>query len=316
MLSNDSNKPYDILTFGDMCVDLIMTGDDVVPEFGQVEKLVDDYELEMGGSCNIFACQAAKLGLKVGILGRVGEDDFGRLILQRLDESGVDTQHVIVDPAVKTGLGVALCKDNNRAILTYIGSLNAVYPEDITDELLRSSDHIHHGSYFLHSNLRPEMRKIFQRALALGLSTSLDTNWDPDETWNSGLQDLLPLTDVFFPNEQEARLISQKNTVDESIKVFEKIGIHISAVKRGERGAVVGSGKQKFTCELPPVSGGDSIGAGDSFDAGFLVGWLRDYPLDECLRIACNCGREVANQVGGLRGQPTWETVTRLANIY
>ena len=109
MSPNDSNKPYDIITFGDMCVDLIMTGEDVVPEFGQVEKLVDDYELEMGGSCNIFACQAAKLGLKVGILGRVGDDDFGRLIIRRLQESGVDTQHVIVDPMIKTGLGVALC---------------------------------------------------------------------------------------------------------------------------------------------------------------------------------------------------------------
>jgi ribokinase len=316
MFPSDPNKPYDILTFGDLCVDLIMTGGDIVPEFGQVEKLVGDYELEMGGSCSIFACQAAKLGLKVGILGRVGDDDYGRLIIRRLDESGVDTRHVIVDPNIKTGLGVALCQDNDRAILTYLGSLNAVYPEDVSDDFLASACHLHHGSFFLHSNLRPAMPNIFQRALRLGLTTSLDTNWDPDESWNSGLHDLLPLTDVFFPNEQEARLISQTDTVDESTKTFEKIGIHIIALKRGEHGAVVASGKQKFTCELPAVSGGDGIGAGDSFDAGFLAGWLRGFPLEECLRIACHCGREVASQVGGLRGQPTWELITRLANIY
>ena len=125
------SKQYDILTFGDMCVDLIVTGEDVVPQFGQFEKLVEDYELEMGGSCNIFACQAAKLGLRVGIIGRVGDDDFGRLVLRRLVESGVDIQHVIIDPALKTGLGIALCQGNDRAILTYLGSLNAVYPEQI-----------------------------------------------------------------------------------------------------------------------------------------------------------------------------------------
>ena len=199
-----------------MCVDLIVSGDDVVPQFGQVEKLVGDYELELGGSCNIFACQAAKLGLKVGILGRVGEDDFGRLILRRLDDSGVDTQHVIVDPGIKTGLGIALCKDNDRAILTYLGSLNAVYPEDVSDEFLLSPGTC--TTAVISCTPTCDLRWLisFKRALALGLTTSLDTNWDPDETWNSGLQDLLPLSDVFFPNEQEARFISLTDTVDES----------------------------------------------------------------------------------------------------
>src|SRR5512133_692513 len=103
-----ASRQYDILTVGDMCVDLIVTGDDVVPQFGQFEKLVGDYDLEMGGSCNIFACQAAKLGLRVGVIGRVGDDDYGGLVLRRLVESGVDVQHVIIDPAVKTGLGIAL----------------------------------------------------------------------------------------------------------------------------------------------------------------------------------------------------------------
>ena len=309
-------KQYDIITFGDMCVDLIVTGNDVVPEFGQVEKLVGNYELEMGGSCNIFACQAAKLGMRVGILGRVGNDDFGSLILRRLDESGVDTQHVMVDPNLKTGLGIALCKENDRAILTYMGSLNAVYPEDISDELLRSSAHIHHGSYFLHSNLRPAMVDIFNRGLSLGMTTSLDTNWDPNETWNSGLQDLLPLVDVFLPNEQEAKRISRTDSVEESIRAFKKLGVHITALKRGEYGAIAASGNRTFTCELPPVSGGDSIGAGDSFDAGFLTGWLQEFPLDECLHIASYCGREVASHLGGLQGQPTWEMVADNVNIY
>lgn len=312
---DNSLKEYDIITFSDMCVDLIMTGEDVVPQFGQVEKLVGNYELEMGGSCNIFACQAAKLGLRVGILGRVGEDDFGRLILRRLSECGVDTRHVLVDPNLKTGLGVALCQGDDRAILTYMGSLNAVMPEDVTDEFLASARHLHHGSYFLHTNLRSHIPAIFRRAHTLGLTTSLDTNWDPAEIWNASLPEALKLTDIFLPNDQEARFISRAGSVDEAMRVFQDIGITITAIKQGAAGATAIAPGERFTCVLPAAAGGDSIGAGDSFDAGFLAGWLRGLRLDQCLRIASHCGREVASQTGGLRGQPDWKKVLHLAQI-
>lgn len=315
MKSSVSLKKYDIITFGDMCVDLIVTGDDVVPQFGQVEKLVGDYELEMGGSCNIFACQAAKLGLKVGILGRVGDDDFGRLVLRRLSESGVDIRHVIIDSTIKTGLGVALCKDDDRAILTYLGSLSEVYPEDISDDFLCSARHLHHGSFFLHTNLRPSIPEIFQRARDLDLTTSLDTNWDPDESWNSNLNETLALTHVFLPNDQEARFISGKDEEEAAFKIFQEIGVAITAIKLGTDGAVMAAGNQRFSCVLPEVTGGDSIGAGDSFDAGLLAGWLRGLPMADCLKIASHCGREAASQVGGLSGQPDWAQVQHLVGF-
>lgn len=306
---------YDILTVGDMCVDLIISGEDVVPEFGQCEKIVGDYELEMGGSCNIFACQAAKLGLRVGIIGRVGDDEYGRLVLQRLVESGVDVQHVIVDPTVKTGLGIALCQGNDRAILTYPGSLNTVYPEQITDSLLRSARHLHYGSYFLQTNLRPAVPAIFAQARALGLSTSLDTNWDPDENWNGTLQRTLLLTDIFLPNEKEAMYISRAATVNEAIRVFREMGVGIIAVKRGEKGALVDVRGERYTCTLPARYGGDSVGAGDSFDAGFLASWLRGLPWDQSLRLACHCGREVVSRAGGIQGQPDWSAASQMAGI-
>jgi sugar/nucleoside kinase (ribokinase family) len=306
---------YDILTFGDMCVDLTVTGEDVIPHFDQVEKLVGDYELEMGGSCNIFACQAARLGMRVGVVGRVGDDDFGRLVVRRLAECGVDVQHVSVDSSLKTGLGIALCQGNDRAILTYLGSINAVFPGDISDDLLRSARHVHHGSYFLHTHLLPAIPEIFRRARTLGLSTSLDTNWDPEEKWNGTLPDCLPLADVFLPNEQEALYISRTSSIDEALRFFQGLGVAITAVKQDEKGALVDARGERHVCVLPPVTGGNSIGAGDSFDAGFLAGWLRGLPLDQCLQIACQCGREVAATVGSLSNQPNWATAIHLAGI-
>jgi sugar/nucleoside kinase (ribokinase family) len=307
-----SERRYDVITFGDMCVDLIVTGTDVVPRFGQVEKLVDDYVVEMGGSCCIFACQAARLGLRVGILGRVGDDDFGRLILRRLDECGVDTRNVIVDPTLKTGLGIGLCQGDDRAILTYMGSICGVGPDDVTDEFLSSARHLHHGSFFLHTRLLPHMPDIFRRAKALGLTTSLDTNWDPDERWDSTLADLLPLTDVFMPNDREARYISRGSDLEDAAARLRAQGVTIVTIKRGAGGARVYDAQRAYGCIVAPATGGDSVGAGDSFDAGFLAGWLRGLPIDQCLDIACHCGRSAASAVGGLRGQLTWEAVSRL----
>ncbi len=303
-------RRYDIITFGDLCVDLIMTGDDVVPQFGQVEKLVDDYVVEMGGSNSIFACQAAKLGLKVGILGRVGDDDFGRLILRRLDECGVDTSHVIVDPALKTGMSIALCQNDDRAILTYLGSLCALGPQDVRDEFLASARHLHHGSFFLHTGLVSHMPDIFARARDLGLSTSLDTNWDPEEKWNSMLTELFPLTDLIMLNEQEARHITGRENLDEAAGWLRQRCVPTVTLKLGAAGARVYAEQTVLECGVTAATGGDSVGAGDSFDAGFLAGWLRGLPMDQCLKIACECGRSVASATGGLEGQPTWDMIS------
>jgi sugar/nucleoside kinase (ribokinase family) len=310
MAGRESEREYDVIVFGDTCVDLVVTGADVVPRFGQVEKLVDDYAIEMGGSCCIFACQAARLGLRVSILGRVGDDGFGRLVLRRLGECGVDTRHVIVDPALKTGLGIALVQGRDRAILTYLGSLCAIGPEDVTDEFLASARHLHHGSYFLHTRLRPHMPGIFRRARDFGLSTSLDINWDPDERWNSTLPDVLSLTDVFLPNDQEAIHLSGCSNLDEAA-VWLRDRVPVVAMKRGADGARLYYEREMIECTVSPATGGDSIGAGDSFDAGFLAGWLRGLPMDRCLDIACACGWSVADAVGGLAGQPTWADVSQ-----
>ena len=299
----DNHKSFDVLTFGDLCVDIIVSGDDVRPQFGQVEKLVGDYTLEMGGSCSLFACQAARLGLRTAILGRVGDDSFGRLVVRRLQECGVDTRYVTVDPQLKTGMGIALCQDNDRAILTYMGTINVLQSGDVTDDLLRSARHLHHGSYYLHTGLLPGIPDIFKRAKQLGLSTSLDPNWDPHEQWDANLAEVLPYTDILMPNEQEARFISHQSSVAQAVSRFHEQGVPLLAVKLGAQGALVDDGQATLRRTVTPVSGGDSIGAGDSFDAGFLAGWLGGQPLERCLALACACGSSVASKVGGLAGQ-------------
>jgi len=303
---------YDILTFGDMCVDLILSGGDITPRFGQVEQLVGDYSLEMGGSACLFACQTARLGLQTAVLGKVGPDLFGQLALQRLAERGVDTSHITIDPGLKTGLGLALVKDGDRAILTYPGSLDALTPGEISHTFLASTRHLHHASYFLQAKLRPAIPEIFEHAQACGLTTSLDTNWDPEERWDGGLRAALAHTDIFLPNRQELACITGAANLEAGLCATHDLGPPVVAVKLGSQGACASDGVRLFRCRVTPVSSGDSVGAGDSFDAGFVVGRLRGLPLPECLKLACACGRAVAGAVGGLASQPDWDSIEAL----
>ena len=265
--------------------------------------------MEMGGSACIFACQTAKLGLTTGIFGRVGPDPAGALMLQRMNESGVDTSLVIEDPALKTGLGVALTKpDGDRAILTYGGSLNAVYPADITDAFLRRGRHLHYCSYYLQTNLQPAVPDMLRRARALGLTVSLDTNWDPAETWDGGLREAIAQTDLFFPNENEALAITRQAELSGALDVLHRWGRPelIVAVKRGEQGALVSAGGAQIEVPVAPVETlMDTIGAGDSFDAGFVTGWLRGLSPAACAALGNACGRASTQARGGIRGQPT-----------
>ena len=307
-----SSKPYDIVVFGDTCVDLILNDADVVPEFAQVEKLVAGYDLEMGGSCCIFAAQAAKLGLKVALVGRVGADAFGQLIVDTLSAAGVDTRYIVVDCALRTGITVHLVQGDDRAMLTHPGSLSAVTIEDVTDELLRSARHLHYGSLYLQTGLLPHWIDILGRAKRLGLTTSLDTNWDPEQVWDHGLAQALPYVDVLLPNEQEAIHLSGQAEAGAAFAHLRQ-RVPLLVVKRDIAGALAWEGEGSFVqAVLPAVRGGDGIGAGDSFDAGFLAGWLAELAVPTCLSIACQCGRAVAGAVGGTAAQLSLAQIAEL----
>jgi sugar/nucleoside kinase (ribokinase family) len=151
-----------------------------------------------------------------------------------------------------------------------------------------------------------------RQARALGLTTSLDTNWDPEERWNSTLAEALSHTDLFLPNEEEALHIAGCSGIEQAVAHFRALGIPLIAVKRGAQGAQAYDAQQRYECTTEPAPpGGDSVGAGDSFDAGFLAGWLRGRSIPECLEIGCRCGRAVTGAVGGLRGQPTWAEIAQ-----
>jgi sugar/nucleoside kinase (ribokinase family) len=300
------NREYDVLVAGEINPDLILSGD-VEPAFGQVEKVVDSAVLTVGSSSVIFACGAARLGLRVAFIGKCGDDLFGRFMLEEMRKRTVDTSPVIVDPLLSTGLTVILNKGDDRAMLTFPGAIGALRADEIPDDLLRRARHLHVASYFLQDALRPGLPDLFRRARALGLTTSLDTNYDPTERWE-GLDQLLPLTDVFLPNATEACALTGVPDVEEAAARLARI-VRVVAVKLGAEGALGVQGEQMARMPSLPVAVVDTVGAGDNFDAGFLYGYLHGWPLERALRLGTVCGALSTRAAGGVAGQPTLDEV-------
>ena len=295
-------KKYDVITAFDICVDFLMDLGTTIPEFGQKEKLVDGYNLEMGGSACIFACQCAKLGLTTTGVGSIGNDSFGNFMLDCLKNDGVDTTHIRPNKD-KTALTLALNKpDGDRGMLTYMGAMDTVEGPWLM-ELLPQTRHWHICSYFLLKKIQPEYPTLLKKAKELGVTISLDTNWDPEETWSSGIQDVLQYVDIFLPNENELMLITGKNTMEAALKHAARF-VPIVVVKCGEDGAYAHSLGNMYNHAANKVTVADTVGAGDSFNGGYVYGFLQGLPIEECLRIATTCGSMSVTKHGGTAGQP------------
>ncbi len=303
-------RRFDVLVIGEINVDLILRAQEIVPTFG-AEKLVEDCELTMGSSSVITACGMARLGLRVAFCGRVGDDQFGRFMLNEMAARGVDVSPVIVDPAVKTGITVSLSTPRDRAMLTYLGgTIDGMSAEDVPGDLLSRAHHIHVGSFFLQTRLQPGLASLFARARAQGATTSLDVGWDIHGRWDGGLWDTLAQTDVFLPNETEAAHISG---LEDETAACARLAAHVAggagvvAVKLGARGAIARRGREAVQASIVPVTVIDTTGAGDSFNAGFLYGFRQGWPLARALRMGTVCGSLSTRAAGGTAGQPTLE---------
>jgi len=225
-------------------------------------------------------------------------------MLGAMEARGVDTSACVIDDALTTGLSVIFSQPHDRAILTHLGAISALRVNQVDRAVLRRARHVHVGAYFLLDALRPDLPALYAQAHEMGLTTSLDTNWDPSGGWDGGLAQLLPECDVFMPNEAEAQFIARRDDLDTAL---DALAVHVPtlAVKLGAEGGLARQGETIVRAPSLPVKVVDTTGAGDSFDAGFLYGYLNGWPLEKSLRLACACGSLSTRTAGGTTGQAT-----------
>ena len=292
-----AQSKFDVAVVGELNLDIILSG---LPENFQLDRehLADDLKVTLGSSSAIFAHNLALLGNKVSFSSAIGDDAFGEICLQRLGESGTDLAGVRRHKDRQTGLTVILAKNMQRYILTYPGTMSAMRYEDLDLEYVCHAKHFHLSSYFLQRALRPKMATLFRYLKERGLTTSLDTNDDPDEEWSEDLLPLLKYVDILLPNEREACKISRTQSVKDAAKVLSDL-VPLVVVKRGSQGALAQRGTEIFSA--PPLASAfvDAVGAGDSFDAGFIHQYIRGAKIEDCLKFGNIAGALSVTHSGG-----------------
>ncbi|NLO07463.1 MAG: carbohydrate kinase family protein [candidate division WS1 bacterium] len=294
--SREPRRDYDVVVVGDLNIDLILSGLPRLPQFGE-EILARDVVRRIGGSAANFAVCCARLGLRVAFVANVGCDDFGDFLVRQLQQWGVDDAHVGRDPELATGLTVSLSGDVDRAFVTYVGTIDSLTAEDVPRELLSRCRHLHIASYFLQTRLQPGCQELAEAAHEAGASVSLDTGYDPSEEWDGDLLDLLPVVDVFMPNEVEAQQITATETVDAAFAAL--CGMTpLVVVKTGPDGALASGDGETVQVPAFPTDVMDTTCCGDAFDAGFISGLLAGRPLRESVALGNACGGLMASVKG------------------
>ena len=307
-------KQFDIAAIGELNVDIILNGIESEPEIGK-EKFAREMTVTLGSSTAIFAANAAALGSKVCFVGMVGKDSFGSLVCTSLEAKDVDTGYLIYG---NTPTGATICMNygEDRANLTYQGAMDVMGFDDISPEVFVKAKHIHLSSLFMQSALLRDIHKVLDAAAANGVTVSLDTQWDPMETWALDYRNVLPKVTVFLPNEKELQALTGAADLESAISAVLPYLGRAMVVKCGSKGSllVLKDGTRTFLPAFLNKNVVDAIGAGDSFNSGFVSAFVKGLPLEECQRTGNLTGAVNTTAAGGTGAFVSLEAVRKVCS--
>jgi len=307
-----SNRNLDVLVVGELNVDLILNEIQGFPEVGK-EIVARTMKITLGSSSAIFASNLSSLGSSVAFLGKIGQDDFANLVLSSLRAKKVNTDHIISSAEHSTGLTVVMNYDMDRANVTYPGAMEHLEENEVTDAILSKFRHLHVSSIFLQPGLLKGAAILFKRAKKLGLTTSMDPQWDPSEEWDLDLHGLLPHIDIFMPNTEEFKHLTKSGDIASGIQSVSSVANTI-VIKDGINGAHVWNQDQLFSKPaFINEEAVDCIGAGDSFNAGFIREFLKGEPLLRCLEAGNATGALNTMAPGGTTAFEDMEKIRKIA---
>lgn len=292
----------DIVVVGDINVDLIFTGLPSLPSLGEL-KHAKSMRFTLGGSSAIFAHNIARLGASTGFVGKVGKDHLGDFLIETLKSAGVDTSRIVRDSALPTGICVSMSFPNDYAMVSYPGIRESFSLLEIDIDYIKQARHLHMSSFYLQPGLQPGTIELFRQAKHAGLTTSLDPDHDPHQTWNGGMHQLLHDVDLFLPNEVEATNIARIAELEAAGKCLAGFG-HTAVIKVGAKGVCVFCGDKQIHAPAFAIQPVDTTGAGDSFNAGFVFQHLRGAPLAKCIAWGNACGALSTRALGGTEAFP------------
>lgn len=270
---------------------------------------VDDLVLNIGGGAANTAVDLARLGVQAAICARVGDDIFGRFATETLRGRGVDCTALKVDPNQSTSQTLIVnVKGQDRRFIHAGGANRGFVAEDLDAALARGPRVLHIGYFLILPNLDAHaLAERFRRARAQGTLTLLDVATPGPGDYLDRLRVVLPETDVFVPNTDEAELILGESDPVRQARAFREMGAKRVVITLGERGVVSLSEEREVRLGVYPISFVDGSGGGDAFNAGYILGLLEGRPELECLKLASAVGASCVRAVGTTEGVFTRE---------
>jgi sugar/nucleoside kinase (ribokinase family) len=265
--------------------------------------LIETVTQQLGGNAGSTSYTLGKLGIPTFIVTLTGRDAAADSVITRLQSAGVDTSRIM---RIAAPTSIAICLVNQageRALLYHLGAAAEPFP----DFPISGATHFHLAAVFRMTHLRTAAPDVLRRAKDLGMTTSVDTQWDTENEWMKVLGPSLPSTDLLFVNEDEARMLTGFSGIEAAGRALLSAGAGTVCIKLGPRGCQVFSGHSSFASPGFPVQAVDSTGAGDCFSAGYIAALQRNLSHQEAARIANAAGALSVQQLGATTGILGWE---------
>lgn len=293
----------EIVSIGRINIDVVMNVDKLPKANEHVFSQHSSFTF--GGSAANFATQSAKLGVKTGLISCVGDDLYGDLILKSLNDIGVDTKSILVLDKQPTGLFfLAHSPNDGDAVYAELGANKFLEKHIIDEEYLTRVRTLHiSGGYPM------LMARAIDHATTQGMIVSVDPGRAAADV---DFSRILKQIDLMFLNQAELKEYFGIEPVEKELREFAKKFPGILIVKMGEKGSIATDGFEYIKSPIFEVPVVDTLGAGDSFAAGFVTAWTRSENIEQALNFANATASLTITQLGAQNGQPDLQNVARL----
>jgi sugar/nucleoside kinase (ribokinase family) len=300
----------DVVSLGILVADIFARPIGASPAGGEL-ALVDHYLLSVGGCAANTAAALGRLGNGSAVVGKVGPDMFGDFVLRDLERLGVDAAFVVRSKQFATSCTfIVNVRGEDRRYFHCFGANADFSLADVNRAAWEGARVLHVGGYLAMPAFRPELlRQLFQEAKQRGLITTLDVAIPAGAAVSlAEVREVLPWTDVFLPNHDEARALTGSHDPREQAEILSRLNPNCTIViTLGKHGVLARRGEEVLQAGTFKIDSVDESGSGDAFAAGFVVGLLRNWTLEESVRFASAVGASCTTALGCHAGVFTFQ---------
>ncbi len=306
-----------VVCFGIVVGDFLVKPFEKMPDRGKL-ILADRTELHIGGCASNTGVVLKKLGVDVAIIGKVGDDNLGKFVLNKLKEEGLDVSGMMTGKETNTsGTAVFIHPDGERSFIHSIGTNAHLKLAEINFDFVRKFSILHIAGALLMPGFDGDpLAETFKKAKEENVTTCLDTAWDSSGRWMTVLEKALPHVDYFLPSIEEARMITGKNTPEDVAAFLLLKGVKNVGLKMGKEGSFIMNRSEKHYFKALDIKVVDTTGCGDAYAAGFIAGLVRDFSFEKCGLLANLTGTKIATSIGATSGVSSYEDTLKFGSKF